>query len=207
MIVVDLLVTDPVSGKTTSYAKSIRQFRWILRSAQNDKPRTVMKNSIHRLLTLTLTFTLASGLAAGIAENASRQKVAGIDVVALKTGVRDVVTITGGLPAGDARSPDTNSALADLAAGMLDKGTTTHDKFAISQLLGDVGASISFGVGPSTLNINGKCLRKDLPLVISLISEQLRSPAFSAMPACKPEDRRQRTENRIVKRSFMGGRG
>jgi len=63
---------------------------------------------------------------------------------------------------------------------MLDKGTTKHDKFAISQMLGDVGANISFGVGSSELSISGKCLRKDLPLVISLISEQLRSPAFSA---------------------------
>ncbi|MSU47055.1 MAG: insulinase family protein [Lacunisphaera sp.] len=118
-------------------------------------------------------------LHAGIAENASRQKVAGIDVVALKTGVRDVVTIRGDLPAGDSRSPDTNSALADLAAGMLDKGTTKNDKFAISKQLGDVGANVSFGTNSAALNISAKCLRADLPLVLGLIAEQLRTPAFS----------------------------
>jgi zinc protease len=62
---------------------------------------------------------------------------------------------------------------------MLDKGTTKQDKFAIAQLLGSVGATLSFSTGPSSLNINAKCLRADLPLVIGLIAEQLRSPAFS----------------------------
>ena len=116
---------------------------------------------------------------AGVADNATRTKVNGIDVVALKTGVKDVVTITGSLPAGGSRNPDTNSALAKLAASMLDKGTTTHDKFAISKLLGDVGATVSFGASSNALLVNAKCLRADLPLVLGLIAEQLRSPAFA----------------------------
>src|SRR2546421_12445562 len=99
---------------------------------------------------------------AQVAKNAVRQSVNGIDLVVLKTGVQEVVTIRGTLPAGDSRSPDTNAAIAELAGGMLDKGTTKHDKFAISQMLGDAGASINFGVGPSALNVSGKCLRKDL---------------------------------------------
>ena len=122
---------------------------------------------------------LAPAARAQVAKNAVRQSVDGIDLVVLKTGVRDVVTIRGSLAAGDSLSPDTNPALAELTGGMLDKGTTQHDKFAISQLLGDVGASISFNVGPSALNISAKCLRKDLPLVIKLVAEQLSSPAFS----------------------------
>lgn len=122
---------------------------------------------------------LSSALLAGVADSAARQNVAGIDVVVLRTGVKDVVTIRGTLPAGDSRSPDSNSALADLAAGMLDKGTTTHDKFAISKLLGDAGATISFSTNPAALLINAKCLRQDLPLVLGLIAGQLRAPAFA----------------------------
>lgn len=122
---------------------------------------------------------LTATASAQVAKNAVRQSVAGIDLTVLKTGVRDVVTFRGSLAAGDALSPDTNPAIASLTGAMLDKGTTAHDKFAISQLLGDVGAQISFGVGPSTLSISGRCLRENLPLVIGLISEQLRSPAFS----------------------------
>jgi zinc protease len=127
-----------------------------------------------------LTFCgLVIGAHAQVAKNAVRSSINGIDLVVLKTGVQDVVTIRGSLAAGDSLSPDTNPAIADLTGGMLDKGTTTHDKFAISQLLGDVGANISFHTSESTLDINGRCLRKDLPLVLSLIAEQLRSPAFA----------------------------
>ena len=134
-----------------------------------------------RITLLSSVCCLLSSVAlAGVANNATRQKVNGIDFVALKTGVKDVVTIKGTIPAGDSRSPETNVALADLTSGMLDKGTTTRDKFAISKTLGDVGATISFGTNASALNINAKCLRKDLPLVLGLIAEQLRTPAFSA---------------------------
>lgn len=121
----------------------------------------------------------ACAATAGVSDNAVRRSVGGIDVVALKTGVKDVVTIRGTIAAGDSRSPDTNVALADLAAGMLDKGTVNRDKFAIAKLLGDVGATISFGTNASALNINARCLRADLPLVLGLIAEQLRTPAFA----------------------------
>jgi len=132
-----------------------------------------------RLAVALLCVSGSSGLNAGVADNATRQSVNGIDVVALKTGVKEVVTIRGTLPAGDSRSPDTNSALADLAAGMLDKGTTKNDKFAISKLLGDAGATITFSTSSAALNINAKCLTKDVPLVLGLIAEQLRTPAFA----------------------------
>jgi zinc protease len=149
-------------------------------------PRLPLSPSRHRrpsalvavLTSAVLSFTTAT-THAQVAKNAVREKVGGIDLVVLKTGVKEVVTIRGSLAAGDALSPDGNPALADLTGGMLDKGTTKQDKFAIAQLLGGVGATISFGTGPSSLNISAKCLRADLPLVLGLIAEQLRSPAFS----------------------------
>jgi len=138
-----------------------------------------MKNLTRFLLLGTCSLSLVTSALAGVADNAVRSKVNGIDVVSIKTGVKDVVTIRGTIPAGDSRSPESNVALADLVAGMLDKGTTTRDKFAISQVLGDVGATINFATNASALTINAKCLRSDLPLVLGLIAEQLRTPAFS----------------------------
>ena len=133
-----------------------------------------------RLASTTLALTaLVATASAQVAKNTVRNNVGGIDLLVLKTGVSDVVTLRGSLAAGDSLSPDTSPALADLTGGMLDKGTTKQDKFAIAQLLGSVGATISFSTGPSTLNINAKCLRADVPLVLGLIAEQLRSPAFS----------------------------
>ncbi len=142
-------------------------------------PRLRVSTVLAALCLLSPVAGLLSTAHAQVAKNAVREKVGGIDLVVLKTGVQEVVTIRGSIDAGDGLSPDTNPALADLTGGMLDKGTTTHDKYKIAQMLGDVGATISFSTGPSSLNVNAKCLAKDLPLVISLISEQLRSPAFS----------------------------
>jgi len=120
----------------------------------------------------------AATLHAGIADQAVRARVAGVDVIALKTGVEDVVTFTGSLPAGDSFSPDNNLAIASLVGGMLDKGTTRQDKFAIAQKLDAVGAALEFSVDNTMVTFSGKCLRKDVPLVIGLLAEQLRSPAF-----------------------------
>jgi zinc protease len=139
-----------------------------------------MKKLFFSSLLALCTLLAASAARAGVADSAQRKPIHGIDVVILKTGVKDVVTIKGTLPAGDSRSPDTNVALADLTAGMLDKGTTSQDKFAIAQKLGDVGATITFGTNASALNINAKCLKQDLPMVLELIAEQLRQPAFSS---------------------------
>ena len=122
---------------------------------------------------------LLASLHSQVAANAVRSNVAGIDVTALKTGVKDVVTIRGSLPAGNSLSPESNVALARLTAGMLDKGTVKQDKFAIAQKLESVGATISFPVNADVLAINAHCLSKDLPLVLSLIAEELRTPAFS----------------------------
>jgi zinc protease len=118
-------------------------------------------------------------VSAKIADNISRTQVGTIDVVSLTTGVKDVVTLRGTLPVGNVAAPENNPALARLTGSMLDKGTTQKDKFAIAQQLESVGATLSFGVGNEVLTIAGKCLKKDVPLLISLIAEQLRSPAFA----------------------------
>jgi zinc protease len=116
---------------------------------------------------------------ARIADHVVRATIAGLDVIACQTGVRDVVSFHGSLPAGDRFAPADNRAIAMLVGAMLDKGTTKQDKFAIANQLDGVGASISFNTGSSMLEFSGKCLAKDLPLVIGLLAEELRTPAFS----------------------------
>ena len=127
---------------------------------------------------LALAAALIQPAPAQIADKAVRAKIAGIDLIAYKTDVKDVVTFRGSLPAGDSFAPKNNLAVPTLAGEMLDQGTTKQDKFAIAQKLDDIGASISFSVDGVMLEFRGKCLRKDLPVVISLLAEQLRMPAF-----------------------------
>jgi zinc protease len=125
-----------------------------------------------------LTPALAS---AGMAEHVNRKKIDGIDVIGYPTAIKDVVTIVGALPAGDAlaAADHDNVAVATLTAMMLDRGTTKQDKFAIAKKLEGVGASLRFNAQDQSLQIQARCLKQDLPVVIELIAEQLRMPAFS----------------------------
>jgi zinc protease len=103
----------------------------------------------------------------------------GIRLLTMKTGVKDVVTITGSLLGGNQYSPQANMMIADLTAAMLDKGTKNKSKFEIADKLETVGASISFASGQYHVKFNAKCLKKDMPLVLSLLAVQLKEPAFN----------------------------
>jgi zinc protease len=116
---------------------------------------------------------------AKIADEIHRSDVGGIDVLTLKTGVKDVVTVRGLMSGGGSVVASDRPMLAELTGAMLDKGTTKQDKFAIASALEGVGASLRFLVGADALEISGRCLAKDLPMLVELLAEQLRSPAFS----------------------------
>jgi len=120
----------------------------------------------------------AGGPSAKIAPRAASWSIAGGTLVAVKTSLRDVVTIAGSFPAGECFNPPGNGAIADLTAGILDRGTTAHDPQALAQALEDVGASIQFSVDAENVAFSAKCLRSDLPVVVRLLAEQLRTPAF-----------------------------
>jgi len=103
----------------------------------------------------------------------------GLQLKTMKTSVQEVVTITGSLFGGDQFCPKGNSVVADLTAEMLEEGTVKHTKFEISELLESVGASISFSSDKYRVRFSARCLTEDVPLVIELLGEQLRYPAFN----------------------------
>lgn len=139
------------------------------------------------LLLLTNATIVAPTLAAQIAQHIVRAKIAGIDLIAYPTAVKDVVTIVGSLPAGDAFADSGNAAVPTLVGMMLERGTQSEDQFKIAQQLESVGAEINFNVGIQLVEIHAKCLTKDLPLVIRLIAEQLRTPAFAPAEFAKAQ--------------------
>ena len=141
---------------------------------------TSFASAMKRFIALFTAAALAAPALAQstIAEQIIRTQIDGIDSIAFPTGVKDVVTFTGSFHAGDRFAPEGQAILPTLVGEMIDKGTVHRDKFAIAQALDNVGAQLSFGVGGSTLTFNGKCLTADLPLVIGILAEQLREPAF-----------------------------
>jgi zinc protease len=142
--------------------------------------RRLMRRPVLAALLLAGGGFAANFASASAADQSHRTQVAGIDVITYHTDVKDVVVILGSLPAGDAMAGSGNISIPTLAGMMLDRGTKSLDKFAIAEKLDDVGAEISFSVGTQSLEIRAKCLKKDLPLVIGLIAEDLRSPALQA---------------------------
>jgi len=103
----------------------------------------------------------------------------GVQLLSMKADIDDVVTIQGSLLGGDVFTPKSNSAIAEMTAAMLDQGSTYRDKFEISKALEEVGAAVAFSAGNYRVRFGGRCMKKDVPLVIELLAEQLRCPAMN----------------------------
>ena len=133
-----------------------------------------------------------------LAAKIRKKKMGDMEIYTMQTGVKDVVTITGSMAAGDWYSPDKNSMIADMTGSMLDKGTTANDKFEIARQLENIGARISFSVGSNSLNFNAQSLTKDVPKVLELLAEQLQKPAFDAKELEKLKKQRKGTFQRSL---------
>jgi len=141
---------------------------------QVHQPQNIMENDVQ------YSAMENGGFGSSIAEQITEHKpVKGLRLLTMKTGVKDVVTIRGSILGGDVFSPQANRMIADLTAAMIDKGTKSKSKFEIADKLETVGASISFSSGQQHVRFSVKCLKEDIPLVLGLLAEQLREPAFN----------------------------
>jgi zinc protease len=101
------------------------------------------------------------------------------------------VVVTGYLDAGTSLDPDDKLGLAHFTAAALMRGTEQRNFQQIFDELESVGASLGFGASVHNTGFGGRCLVEDLPLLFSLFSEALRSPAF-------PEDQVERLRDQIM---------
>ena len=107
-----------------------------------------------------------------------RDKVAGIDVVSVKTSAKDFVTVAASISLGNFINETKNPMISSLAASMLSKGTTLNDKFKFSEKLQKLGVNLNVSASTTKINIGFKCLKKDLDQVIVLLAEEIRNPLF-----------------------------
>ena len=103
----------------------------------------------------------------------------GLTTYVIPTKVKDVVTIAGSFLGGTVHSLNQNNRIPSITASMLDKGTKDKSKYEIRNTLESLGAEIGFVASKHHINFTAHCLHKDLPVVINLLVEQLRSPNFS----------------------------
>ena len=123
-----------------------------------------------------------------LAQIEDSEPVSGIRLLTLKRG-SGVVTFSGSFLGGDVYAPSTNPRVPDVVVSMLDQGTTKSSKFEISNKLENVGARLSFSNGKARVGFGGKSLSEDMSLVIGLLAEQLRLPAFDSEELEKTKSR------------------
>lgn len=121
-----------------------------------------------------------------------REKLAGIDVVSVKTSAKDFVTVVASISLGNFANENKNPMIPFLTSTMLSKGTMLNDKFKFSDKLQKLGVNINIGGSNTKVNIDFKCLKKDLDQVIVLLAEELQTPLFD------------QKEFEILKQQFIG---
>lgn len=107
----------------------------------------------------------------------NRQTVSGIDIITVKTGVKGFVNIVGSINAGSFYTIE-NETIASITADMLLKGTTSKDKYALSQVLEHLGVKINIKAGTYKTTFSFKCLSNNVDEVVALLADALRNPAF-----------------------------
>ncbi|MEP7083531.1 MAG: pitrilysin family protein, partial [Betaproteobacteria bacterium] len=89
------------------------------------------------------------------------------------------VAVRGLALAGEVTAPASKPVLPALTAKMLTRGTATRTKEQIGALLDDVGAARSYAAGLNEVSIDASGMARDLPVILDILSEELRSPAFA----------------------------
>ncbi len=102
----------------------------------------------------------------------------GIVVLARPNFNSPSVVINGYLKAGNLFDPDEKLGLASFTAAALMRGTQDRDFQGIYESLESVGAGLGFSGGTHTTSFSGRALSEDLPLLLELLSQALRSPVF-----------------------------
>ncbi len=102
----------------------------------------------------------------------------GIVVLARSNFNSPSISMGGYLPAGAIFESDEKLGLADFVSASLMRGTQKHTFDSIYNELESVGASMGFDSGVHNVSFGGRALVEDLPLLLRLLSESLRTPTF-----------------------------
>lgn len=117
------------------------------------------------------------------AQNITREVLDnGIVVLVYENFAAESVVVSGSLGAGSLDEEANKNGLAALTANSLMRGTHTRDFQTIATLLEDIGADLDVSAGVHRTGFGGKSLAEDLPLMIELLADVLRRPAFPSAP-------------------------
>ena len=100
----------------------------------------------------------------------------GFKLLSVKAPVSGAVTVLGSFLGG--RFYDSRKASPILTLRMLDWGTKKKSKDEIREKLESLGASLEFSADERRVRFKIKCLKKNLPAVVSILAEEIKEPAL-----------------------------
>lgn len=102
----------------------------------------------------------------------------GITILSRQNFNSPTISIKGYLHSGSYLDPDEKLGLGHMTAFGLMTGTEQYDFQALYNEIESVGASLGFNAGTLTTSFNAHGLSEDMPLLMGLIAECLRSPTY-----------------------------
>ncbi|MBI4014275.1 MAG: insulinase family protein, partial [Candidatus Rokubacteria bacterium] len=115
----------------------------------------------------------------------------GLSVVVQESHANATFGLRGSIPAGSAVEPQDKPGLAALTASMLTRGTEKRGALEFATALENVGASLGASANTLAAVLSGRAQSKDFDLVMDLLAEMLRQPAF-------PADDLERLKGRVL---------
>ncbi|HEX8073143.1 MAG TPA: pitrilysin family protein [Pyrinomonadaceae bacterium] len=115
----------------------------------------------------------------------------GAALLVLENHATPTLALRGSLRAGSYFEPRDRPGLARLTAEMLARGTRRRTKLQLAGDLEAVGAELEFAADPFAVNVAGRALAKDMPLLVETLAEELREPSF-------PEDELEKLKQQTV---------
>ncbi|HEV3471236.1 MAG TPA: pitrilysin family protein [Pyrinomonadaceae bacterium] len=134
----------------------------------------------------------AGAARSGVAARVSRTELeTGAALVVLENSATPTVSVRGSLRAGSYFEPRDKPGLARLTAGMLERGTRRRTKLELAGDLEAVGAELDFSADPFAVQLSGRSLAADFPVLLGALAEMLREPSF-------PEDELEKLKQQTV---------
>ncbi|MCA1993173.1 MAG: insulinase family protein, partial [Coleofasciculus sp. S288] len=102
----------------------------------------------------------------------------GLVVLLLPDHSTPTVTLSGQIRAGNEFDPPALAGLASLTAESLMSGTTMKNALTLAQTLANRGASLTFRSFRESVDIEGRSLAADLPILIEILADVLQNATF-----------------------------
>jgi zinc protease len=102
----------------------------------------------------------------------------GISVIVQESHATPTIAVRATVPAGSLVEPRDRPGQAGFTAAMLSRGTTQRSARAFATALEDVGASLGASADTLVTTIGAQTLTRDFDLVLDLLTEMIRQPAF-----------------------------